>query len=173
MSFAAAEADRRIANVIAIGTVTEVSGSDSTARVALGDLTTNPLQVGSLRAGGMQVWWMPTVGEQVVVAAPAGDLARGVILCSIHAGNAPSSSADTPTIDLRGGTMVFNGDLKITGDIDLTGDITMTGDLDQDGSIEITGDVTSDADVVASGISLTTHVHSGVLAGPATTGGPQ
>lgn len=36
----------------------------------------------------------------------------------------------------------------------------------------ITGDVTVDGDVVASGISLVHHVHSGVMSGPANTGEP-
>lgn len=153
MSFATAEADRRIGNLIQIGRVTAVNG-DGTARVKIGDLDTRPLPVGALRAGGMQVWWMPTVGEQVVVLAPSGDMARGVVLCSIHAGNEPSADPTTPMIDLRGGEMVLRGDLRI------------------EGKLHITEDTTSDADVIASGISLVTHVHGGILPGGGTTGTP-
>lgn len=61
MSFAAAEADRRIANVIQIGRVTAVGAG--TARVAIGELETPDIPVGQYRAGGLSLWWMPTVGE--------------------------------------------------------------------------------------------------------------
>ena len=162
MSFAAAEADRRIEGLLKIGRVVDVY-PNGTVRVAFGDdLTSPPLSVGALRAGGMQVWWMPSLDEQVVVASPSGDLARGVILSSIHAGNEPSTDITRPTIDLRGGEMVIRGGkLKIEADLEIVG------------QIEITGPITCDADVVASGISLTSHVHGGVLPGGATSGGPQ
>ena len=146
MSFAAAEADRRIANAIQIGTVTAVGAG--TARVRIGDLDTPDLPVAQLRAGALSFWWMPTVGEQVVVACPSGDVARGVVLASIFAGNAPSSNIGEPMIDLAGGRMVIEGDLQVRG------------------SIEVTQDVT------ASGVSLVHHVHGGVTPGGANTGEP-
>lgn len=141
MSFAAAEADRRIANLISIGRVIVVGAG--TARVAIGELETPDIPVGQYRAGGLALWWMPTVGEQVVVACPSGDLARAVILCSIYAGNAPSGDAAVPMIALAGGRMVVDGTLEVTGD------------------------------VIAAGISLTTHTHGGVIAGGDSTGDPQ
>ena len=141
MSFAAAEADRRVANLIQIGRVTAVGAG--TARVAIGELETPDIPVGQYRAGGLSLWWMPTVGEQVVIACPSGDLARAVILCSIYAGNAPSSDPAVPMIALAGGRMVIDGTLEVTGD------------------------------VIAAGISLTTHTHDGVIAGGDSTGGPQ
>jgi phage baseplate assembly protein gpV len=161
MSYHAAEADRRIANMFNVGVVTALDAGATAARVRIGDLVTPPLPVMALRAGGMQVWWMPTAGEQVVVAAPSGDLAQGVIVGSIHAGNAPGSDPDVPVIDLRGGKLEFRGDIEMTGKLTVTG------------PIDVTGDVTCDADVVASGISLTTHIHGGVIPGGGSTGGPQ
>lgn len=162
MSFAGAEADRRIGNILAIGRVVDVY-PDGTARVQIGeDLTSPKLVVGTVRAGEMQVWWMPSLDEQVLVASPSGDIARGVIVCSIHAGNEPSNDITRPTIDLRGGEMVIKGGkLKIEADLEITG------------QIEITGPITCDADVTASGVSLVTHVHGGVLPGAATTGEPE
>ncbi|MCA8880389.1 MAG: phage baseplate assembly protein V [Rhodobacteraceae bacterium] len=161
MSFESAEADRRIGNLLSIGKVSDVY-PNGTARVQIGDLTTAPISVGKLRAGAMQVWWMPSLGEQVLVAAPSGDMARAVIVCAILAGNAPSADIATPVIDLRGGEMVIRGaKLKIEADLEI------------DGTIDITGNVTSAADVVASGISLKTHVHGGVVSGGSTTAGPQ
>lgn len=161
MSLAVAEADRRIANLIQIGIVTSVDGAGGTARVQIGDLASTDLPVCPLRAGAATVWWMPSSGEQVVVLAPSGDMARGLILASIFASNAPSADPAVPMIDLRGGDMVIKGGtLRIEADLEITG------------KIDITGDVTCDADVIASGISLTTHVHTGVRSGPDNTGGP-
>jgi len=129
MSFETAEADRRIAGIANIGIVAAVF-ADGTASVDMGGLVTAPLAVGMLRAGGMQVWWMPTVGEQVLVAAPSGDMARGVIVCGILAGNAPSSDVSVPMIDLRGGEMVIKGSkLVIEADLDVTGRMDITGDV--------------------------------------------
>ncbi|MBN2740050.1 MAG: phage baseplate assembly protein V [Rhodobacteraceae bacterium] len=142
MSFAAAEADRRVANGIMLGTVTSVNAGSATARVQIGDLASPELPVAQLRAGILSFWWMPTVGEQVVVACPSGDVAQGVILASIFAGNAPSSNPATPMIDLAGGTLVVNGDIEVTGD------------------------------VTASGVSLVHHTHGGVVSGSNKTGEP-
>lgn len=142
MSFAAAEADRRIENSIAIGVVTSVNPGTARARVKVGDLTTPELPVGQLRAGALSFWWMPTEGEQVVVACPSGDVAQGVILCSIFAGNAPSADPAVPMMNLGGGKIVVNGDIEVTGD------------------------------VIASGVSLVHHTHGGVVPGAADTGEP-
>lgn len=187
-AFAIAEADRRIAGLLNIGTVTAVNG-DGTARVQIGELGTAAIPVGALRAGGMQVWWMPTVGEQVVVAAPSGDLARGVVLCSIFAGNAPSGDVAVPMIDLRGGDMVIKGgtirieaDLDITGKLDITGTVASEQNITAQGGIAAggttasagkmtaTGDIETTRDVKAGAVSLKTHIHPGDSGG--TTGTP-
>lgn len=160
MSFEGAEADRRIGNMVQIGQVTSVTG-DGTARVQIGDLATRALRVMALRAGGMQVWWMPTVGEQVMVLAPSGDMARAVIVGSLMASNEPSGDETVPVIDLRGGDMIVRGNLKIEGTLHI------------DGTQTITGDLTGDTDIVASGISLVTHVHKNVSPGPAKSGEPE
>lgn len=142
MSFAAAEADRRIENSIAIGVITAINPGSARARVTIGDLTTPELPVAQLRAGALSFWWMPTVGEQVLVACPSGDVSQGVIVCSIFAGNAPSTDPAVPMIDLGGGKIVVNGDIEVTGD------------------------------VIASGVSLVHHTHGGVVPGAADTGEP-
>lgn len=141
MSYADAEADRRLGNVLALGVVTEVGAS--TAAVQLGDVTTPQIPVGQMRAGALSFYWMPTVGEQVLVGCPSGDVSRAVIICSVFAGNAPSANSAIPVIDLGGGEMQLRGRLVVTDD------------------------------VIASGISLKSHVHGDVAAGGDTTGEPQ
>ena len=142
MNMQAAETDRRLANLVMIGKVTAIDAGAATAVVQLGELTSPPLPVGQMRAGALQFWWMPTEGEQVVVVCPSGDVAQGVIVAAIYAGNAPSANAAEPQINLDGGKMKVNGSIEVTGD------------------------------VVASGISLVTHTHGGVLPGGANTGEP-
>ena len=142
MSYHAAEADRRIANTVQIGTITSIDAAKGTAWVQMGDLASPELPVGQIRAGGVSLWWMPTVGEQVVVACPSGDVARGVVLTSVYAGNAPSSDAAVPKVYLAGGKIIFDGDIEVTGD------------------------------VIASGVSLVHHRHGQVSPGSARTGEP-
>lgn len=143
MSMAAAEADRRIGNVLSLGVVQSIDAGAARAVVQIGDLVTPAIPVAQLRAGALSFWWMPTPGEQVLVGAPSGDMARAVIIASVFAGNAPSSDAASPMIDLAGGTLKVNGSIELTG-----------------------------GDVVADGVSLKTHSHGGVLAGGDDTGGP-
>lgn len=143
MSFSAAENDRRAANLLMLGTVTSVNAGAARARVSFGDLASPEIPVGQFRAGALSFWWMPAVGEQVLVGCPGGDVGQGIILCSIFAGNAPSSDGAVPLIELAGGTLQINGSIELTGD------------------------------VIADGISLINHVHGGVTPGAGTTGEPQ
>ena len=149
MSRQLAEADRQIGNLLNLGVVESVDGATGRVRVRIGEVVTPPIPAGQMRAGGVSLWWMPEVGEQVMIGAPSGDLAQAVILSSVFAGNAPSSDAGVPMIELAGGSMKINGSLEITGSITLTG-----------------GDVTAD------GVSLKTHTHRGVTPGGGNTGEP-
>ena len=117
MSEALAEADRRIENIIRVGKVTSVDPGTATAIVDFGDLPSPPLPVGQLGAGAIQFWWMPSVGEQMLVACEGGDIAQGTIVCSIYAGNAPSSDGAVPQVNLAGGKMIVNGTLEVTVDV--------------------------------------------------------
>ena len=68
---------RLLQNLIRLGTIAQVDGAK--ARVQLGPkLTTEWLNCITQRAGSTCTWSAPTVGEQVVVLSPGGDLARGV-----------------------------------------------------------------------------------------------
>jgi phage baseplate assembly protein gpV len=142
MSFEAAEAARRAANAVRVGRIVSVDADSAQAVVDFGDLLSPPLDVAQLRAGGLQFWWMPTEGEQVVVLCESGDIAQGIITFGIYAGNAPSSDGGVPMINLGGGKMIVQGDIEVTGD------------------------------VIASGVSLVKHTHSDVVSGNSNTGKP-
>ena len=137
-----AEVDRRIENLIRVGRVASVDAGIGTAVVDFGSFRSPALPVGQLSAGAIQFWWMPSVGEQVLVASEGGDIAQGVIVASLYAGNAPSSDAAVPQINLAGGKMVVNGTLEVT------------------------------VDVIAAGVSLVNHIHKDVTPGVGKTGEP-
>jgi len=150
MSFQTADLDRRIANTVQLGRVVSIDTATMHIRVQIGDLPSQPIPVAQLMSGAIRMHWMPSPGEQVVVFAPGGDMARAFVQGSVPQSNgAVAPDAGTPTIDLGGGTLSIVGDLAI------------------DGSVSVTGDV------VASGISLVNHKHGGITPGPADTEVPK
>jgi phage baseplate assembly protein gpV len=148
MSMAGAEADRRLGNMLSVGVVTSIDNATGRVRVRIGDLDTHPVQVMQLRSGAIRMHWMPSVGEQVTVAAPSGDMARAFVMGALMtSGNTVAPDEGSPTMDLGGGTLRIVGNLYVDGTINVTGD------------------------VVASGISLTQHIHPESIG--SVTGAPQ
>lgn len=155
MSFALAELDRRVANIVQLGRVVEIDAGAMRARVQIGDLQTALIPVAQAASGAIRVHWMPSVGEQVVVYAPSGEMGAAVVQGAVpQSGSAVAQDEMHPTIDLGAAELVITGNLKITGDIEITGKVTVSDD------------------VVAAGISLVTHEHEGVVPGSGLSGGP-
>jgi phage baseplate assembly protein V len=90
------ELDRRLANIVRVGTIAELDEANARAKVDLGDITTDWLPWGTTRAGGDRSWSAHEVGEQVIVLAPSGELAAAAIMGAIpqDAHPAPASSKD-------------------------------------------------------------------------------
>ena len=159
--FSIADLERRLASVLRFGTITEVDAANARARVTFGGDTSSAwLQFTTGRSGGARIWSPPVSGEQVVVFSPSGDTGQGVILASLPSADFPAPSGDGATyqIDMPGGVSirVSSGSVNITAP----------------GAVRITGDVIVTGDVIADGISLKTHVHSGVVTGGSLTGEP-
>lgn len=153
--FGLADLERRLANVVRYGTITEVDAANARAKVTFGGETASAwLQFSTSRAGGARVWSPPVPGEQVVVFSPMGDTAQGVIMGSLpnDAFPPPSGDGGTYQIDLPSGVSI-----SVAG-----------------GAINISapGNITVNGDVIANGISLETHLHSGVVPGGSNTGQP-
>lgn len=142
---------RLLQNLIRLGTIAQVDGAK--ARVQLGPkLTTEWLNWITPRAGSTRAWTAPTVGEQVVVLSPGGDLTRGTILPalfsmefdapelsqSIHTVHYPDGAVvqydhakHALTATLPGGTATVIAD-QVTSDAPstiCTGDVTIMGNL--------------------------------------------
>lgn len=93
----ATELARLIENLIRLGTIAAVdTGSPPRVRVKTGGITTDWLPWLERRAGTTRTWNPPTLGEQVVLLCPSGDLRNGVILTGVptDANDVPSHSAD-------------------------------------------------------------------------------
>ncbi len=142
---------RLLQNLIRLGTIAQVDGAK--ARVQLGPkLTTEWLNWITQRAGSTCTWSAPTVGEQVIVFSPGGDLTRGIILPALYsqAFDAPETNptihtthypdgavvqydheAHALTATLSGGTATITAD-KVTSNAPstiCTGDLTVMKSL--------------------------------------------
>lgn len=169
---------RMIENLIRIGKIEEIDLSGKCCRVRTGKLLTNWLPWITARAGTTRTWNPPTVGEQVLVFSPSGELGGGVVLTGLFSTMhpAPSDSAAEHITDYPDGARISYN--HATHALTATGIQTALVQASEQVTIDcpavhFTGDVTVDGDVIASGISLVNHVHGGILPGGDNTGAPQ
>ena len=97
--FRLVELARRLANVVRPGVVAEADHALARVRVKYGEEAEAvsawlPWLAG--RAGGDLEWWAPEIGEQVLILAPSGELANGIVIAGLYsdARPAPASSSD-------------------------------------------------------------------------------
>jgi phage baseplate assembly protein V len=100
-----AELNRRIENLIRLGTIAEVDHAAHRVRVDSGELLTAWLKWRTGRAGATRTWSPPTIGEQVMILSPSGELANGIVMPSIFcdAHDSPSDSATEHVIEFPDG----------------------------------------------------------------------
>jgi len=173
----AAELLRLIHNLIRLGTIAEVDHDAARVRVRSGELLTAWRPWIECRAGSTRDWNPPTVGEQVVLFSPGGDLAASVVLAGLFS-DANPAPADLPELCRRlfpdGGLFEYDHEasvlrINLPGSIEISapGGTTWTGDIDHQGDMaragsyaQQGGDVThNDTDIGDS------HKHKGVVPG--------
>lgn len=88
------EISRRLENLIRIGTIAEIDHASHRVRVKSGELLTQWLMWRTDRAGATRSWNPPTVGEQVMILSPSGELGNGIVIPSIYSDAFDSVSAD-------------------------------------------------------------------------------
>lgn len=169
-------------DAVRLGTVVELDLATATARVDIAgegeDTQTGWLTWGIGRAGETKVWLPPSVGEQVIVLCPDGDLESGVIIASLFsdANAAPANSATASITFKDGATLSYNPATNIL-DVALPANgrvnIMAPAGLAITGDIALTGKLTASDDVIAAGKSLKSHKHTAVQAGAAISGPPQ
>jgi len=108
MSFELAELERRMANMIRVGEVVSVNAGAARCRIMIDELTTAELPWLAARAGNARSWWAPSVGEQVVVFSPFGDLAQGFVIPALYqnAHAAPDNNLDATSIHFKDGAVI-------------------------------------------------------------------
>jgi len=85
-----AESERRVDNLLRLGTVAAADYAAARVKVQSGDLFTGWIPWITRRAAGDIDWWAPEVGEQVLLLSPCGDPAQAVCLGSIYRSAAPA-----------------------------------------------------------------------------------
>lgn len=97
---------KAVANLLRFGRVTAVK--DALARVDVGDHETDFIKFLKPRAGETSEWNPLTVGEQVLVAAPGGNLEQAVILMSLEQNDfpLPTTSQNQHTRRYRDGAVI-------------------------------------------------------------------
>ena len=186
--------DPVLKNLIRVGIVSSASPEACSARVAFGDRSAMvSYELPVLVRGSLQNkdYWVPDPGEQVVcVFLPSGN-AQGFILGSLYSGVDPPpvtdgnkrhiKFSDGTTVEYDRATHTLTLDTKgpiniiTTGPVHLTSDgpveITAAGVM-MNSDLEVNGVVVATGDVTAGGVSLKTHIHSGVMTGSGNTGAP-
>ncbi len=168
------EVARRLANVVRAGTVAETDLPAARARVRYADGPDGgPVLTGWLPwiapAGEDRAWRPPSVGEQVVLLAPYGELSAAWILPGAYRDEfpAPESSGAKSAIAYRDGAIVSydaeahelsatlpdGGTASITapGGLAIDGDTEIDGDVEIDGDLDVTGDISAGKNVSAGG----------------------
>ncbi|TMJ19017.1 MAG: phage baseplate assembly protein V [Alphaproteobacteria bacterium] len=179
-------------DLVNFGTIAEVDLARGMVRVDTGDVQSDWVRFSTGRAGATRIWSPPTVGEQVALHAPSGDLAGAYAIGGFHSDDFPPAGDSlreliqfgdgaliaydpeahaleahlpdgaTVSIIAAGGVTIDASD----GGLSIVGDVTIEGEL------HVTGDIGSDADVLADTVSLKDHKHTGVSAGGGISGKP-
>lgn len=181
---------RMLENLIRFGVIAAVQMEPPRVQVTTGTLTTAWLPWLALRAGADREWDPPTLGEQVMLFSPSGQLANGIVVTGVYSDHIPANGnreglhrrtyADGTVIEYDSvahhlnATLADGGTTNLIskGGINLVGDITHQGDYIQTGNQTVTGRVDVSIDVVAAGVSLVNHLTSGVKQGSDQSGVP-
>ena len=181
---------RLLENLIRFGVIAAVQMEPPRVQVTTGTLTTAWLPWLAWRAGADREWDPPTIGEQVILLSPSGQLANGIAVTGVFSDHIPANGnreglhrrtyADGTVIEYDSvahhlnATLADGGTTNLisTGGINLVGDITHKGDYIQTGNQTVTGRIDVSEDVVAAKVSLVNHLTSGVKQGSDQSGVP-
>ena len=102
------DAERRIANIVIMGRISELDAARARVRVTTGDITTGWLPFVTVRAGQDRTWHAPEPGEQVLVVCPCGDTNQGVVVGSVYrdAHPAPCDNEDISRTIFKDGAIL-------------------------------------------------------------------
>lgn len=188
MNIAAALADlqKRIDNLLRLGTVHEVKGN--LCRVKSGNILTDWRPYFTRRAGTAKTSWRPTPGEQVMLLSPSGDLANAYILPALYsdehpepddhasrhrtvypdeavieydpeAGTLNATGIKTATVQASEQVLIDVPNAKFTGNVEVEKKLTVKQGAQVDGAINHNGKLTNKGGVNIDNIEFGTHKH--------------
>lgn len=101
------EMGRQLANLVRVGKILQLDEANARVKVSTAGLTTDWLPWGAARAGTTRKGSMPSIGEQVMLFSPFGDLSQAVVGFSLYQDDhpAPTTSKDQETIAYPDGTV--------------------------------------------------------------------
>lgn len=184
-----------IAQILRLGTVTSVDLIAALCAVEVSNLAGDKVETadigwGVMRAGQTTIWSPPSIGEQVLLFCPNGDLAQAIPMGALYSATFPAPGASSrDLIQFSDGAVIgydpaahhfditlpasATASINAQGGLAITGDVTITGNLDISADAQIGGGLVAQDDVIGDGISLAHHTHSGVKTGASSTSGPQ
>lgn len=185
-----AETERLFGSLAREGVIESVDLAAGKVVVRFGEETTPPIDW-LMWTGETSVWAAPSVGQQVAVICPEGDVERGYVLGGLASSQmAPLFLGATVGIRFKDGAtltydpegkklqMQLTGEAEITApegvkvfaDTDIEGDVSIKGDVSIEGGLVASKVVEGKDDVVGGGKSLKGHRHPN---GNPLTGAPQ
>lgn len=148
-----ADINRRLENLIRIGRIKTITPAKpfTTVTVNLGEIMTAELRYLNLRAGTDQTWDPPSIGEEVLVLSPSGELALGVAIAGLN-----NEFFPTPSDELNKKLRLYEDGCFICYDVKThvleallpeggkavltaSGGITLNGDTTINGNVNILG----------------------------------
>jgi len=121
------ELERRLANLIRVGTVIAADYTDARVIVRCDGIATDWLPWMTRRAGHDRDWWAPDIGEQVIVLAPSGLMGGAFVLPALYADAhpEPATSPDIHTIRYGNGDIVTHNRADGSWFIQCAGPVTV------------------------------------------------
>lgn len=158
------------------GRVVGFDADSATVEIAYGDdehgeVKTRSIAWGGMRAGATSVWSPPTIGEQVLLIAPEGDIAQAIAMPGLFSGQFPAPGNGIREFVRFGDTAEIGYDPE-GHHFDIRLPEGATAEIRATGGVTIFGDITVHGDVVADGVSLKDHLHDKVNAGSGVSGKP-
>jgi phage baseplate assembly protein V len=178
MSAEIGDLQRRLANILRVGKIVAVNRDAARCKVSFQGVTTPWLPWSAGRAGSVRDWCPPSIGEQVCVISPAGDMGAGFVLAGgiyTSTNSSPDNRENVHRLDIpSGGAFEINvGGAKILTENGKAQIIVGGATFEiSGGKMKFSGDLEVAGDIKAGSVSLKNHVHPGVTPGPSSTAQP-
>ncbi len=166
-----------IGNLLRYGTVASVDAASARVTVKVGEIETQPIRWLLGPHGATRAWSLPTVGEQVLLLAPEGDIEGAIALRGVAFQTfPPAGNGKRELIRFEDGAEIAydpeGHKLEALLPDGATATIVAPGGITLDADVLVKGTLTAEIDVVADGISLKNHRHGQVQPGSGQSGKP-